>query len=68
MLKIVRRLMAGQVVPQREIDYHRGYYDGVRDSLERPVETVAALEAAAERAWRQAREAELALESDEYTT
>lgn len=56
MLKLVRRLMAGHVVDQREIDFHRGFYNGVRAVLERPGETVEALEAAAERAWMQERD------------
>jgi hypothetical protein len=46
-----RRLMAGELVDQREIDYHRGFYQGAVWILAHPEEAEAALERAARNAW-----------------
>lgn len=45
------RLMNGEVVSQREIDYKRGFYAGAEYVIETPAEAEASLEAAAREAW-----------------
>jgi hypothetical protein len=54
--KIARRLMAGEPVDQREIDYHRGFYQGAEWVIGHPEEAEASLERAARKAWRMARQ------------
>lgn len=50
--KITRRLMAGQEVDQREIDFHRGFYMGAEWVIGHPEQAEASLERAARKAWR----------------
>jgi len=54
--KLAKRLMAGEKVPQDEIDFHRGFYLGVEWILGHPEEAEASLERAARKAYRMARE------------
>lgn len=49
--RLARRLMAGEGVDQREIDYYRGYYQGALDTVERPEKAEENLEKAARHAW-----------------
>lgn len=51
---VARRLMAGELVDQREIDFQRGYFRGALDVAERPEKAVADLERAARQAWVEA--------------
>lgn len=55
--KIARRLMAGEEVSQREIDWYRGYYAGALETLRRPYVAEHNLEGAARLAWGLASEA-----------
>jgi len=54
--KLAGRLMKGESIPQGEIDFNRGFYQGVEWILGHPEEAEASLEAAARRAWRMAQE------------
>lgn len=47
LIGIARRLMSGEIVPQREIDYNRGFYDGAHYAVAHPDKAVASLEHAA---------------------
>lgn len=53
MTNIASRLMSGEQVPQDEIDYRRGFYEGARWIVEHPAQAEAALEIAAQEAWKQ---------------
>lgn len=55
---LARRLMTGWQPDLREIDFHRGFYEGVRAVLERPEEAEQNLELVARRAWQTAQLAE----------
>lgn len=59
MESVTRRLVKGERVPQDEIDYRRGFYDGARWIIEHPAQAEASLEAAAQRAWREVRREQL---------
>lgn len=62
---VTARLMRGERVEQTEIDYRRGFYEGARWILEHPAQAEAALEEAAQAAWREVqREALLQQELD----
>lgn len=52
---IARRLMSGQEVAQREIDFHRGFYQGALWVLGHPEEAEKSLERAAQKAWAAAK-------------
>jgi len=54
--KLARRLMRGESIPQGEIDFNRGFYQGVEWILGHPEEAEASLERAARRAYRMAQE------------
>jgi len=64
--KLARRLMKGESIPQGEIDFNRGFYQGVEWILGHPEQAEASLERAARKAWRLAQEemAAQAAESD----
>jgi hypothetical protein len=62
---IARRLMQGEPVDQREIDFHRGYFWGALDTLERPEKAEENLEKAARKAWTMAQLEVLNNEEDE---
>lgn len=51
LIGVAKRLMAGFVVDQREIDFHRGFYEGALFVLEMPEKAEENLEAAARRAY-----------------
>lgn len=61
---LTRRLMAGEVVSQREIDWYRGFFAGAKTVLEQPEKADANLESAARQAWALA-QLELTAEGDE---
>lgn len=61
---IARRLMSGQEVSQREIDFHRGFYAGAQWIIERPEEAEANLEKAARWAWAWLKEIEAETEEE----
>jgi hypothetical protein len=48
---LTRRLMSGDPVDQREIDFHRGFYYGAEWVLGHPEEAEKSLERAARLAW-----------------
>lgn len=50
--RLASRQMAGEVVPQREIDYYRGFYMGAEYVVGIPEQAETSLEAAAREAWR----------------
>ena len=52
--KLAKRLMAGEEVSQREIDFHRGFYQGAEWVVGHPENAEASLERAARAAWRMA--------------
>ena len=52
--RLASRIMAGDLVDQREVDFHRGYYRGALDTVERPEKALADLEKAARFAYTQA--------------
>jgi len=54
--KLAGRLMKGESIPQGEIDFNRGFYQGVEWILGHPEEAEASLERAARKAWRMAQE------------
>jgi phosphoserine phosphatase len=54
--KLAGRLMRGESVPQGEIDFHRGFYQGVEWILGHPEQAEASLERAARQAWRKAQQ------------
>jgi len=56
LMRLAKRLMSGQVVDQREIDYQRGFYQGAEWVIGHPEEAEASLERAARRAWRMAQD------------
>lgn len=51
MARITRRLMSGEEVSQREIDFQRGFYYGIEWILEHPEKAEENLERAARHAW-----------------
>lgn len=51
MLRLARRLMAGEVVSQRELDYNKGFYDGAYYAVAHPEKAITSLEHAAIAAW-----------------
>ena len=55
-VRLAKRLMKGEQVPQDEIDFQRGFYMGVEWILGHPEEAEASLERAARRAYRMAQE------------
>jgi len=63
--KLARRLMKGESIPQSEIDFNRGFYQGVEWILGHPEEAEASLETAARRAWRMAQREQAAREAEE---
>jgi hypothetical protein len=63
---LARRLMKGEAIPQGEIDFHRGFYQGAEWVIGHPEEAEKSLERAASRAWREA-ESELARRRAEAT-
>lgn len=64
LLSIARRLMSGELVDQREIDFNRGYYEGALNTLARPDKALENLEKAARHAWTLA-QLELIAEEEE---
>lgn len=66
MESLARRLMRGDKIPSEEIDFHRGFYSGARWIIEHPEQAEAALEQAAQEAWKLVRrEALLQQERDD---
>src|SRR5215471_9173895 len=63
--KLAKRLMKGESIPQSEIDFNRGFYQGVEWILGHPEEAEASLETAARRAWRMAQREQAAREAEE---
>lgn len=51
MASLAKRLMRGEIVSQREIDYTRGFHEGAAWIISQPEEADKHLEAAARRAW-----------------
>lgn len=51
LLSLARRLMSGEEVDQRMIDFYRGYFQGALDTVERPEVAERNLERAARSAW-----------------
>jgi len=56
---IARRLMSGEVVDQREIDFMRGFAEGALVIVEMPEEAEKSLERAAQSAWNRALQEQL---------
>lgn len=54
MSSLAKRMMTGEEVPRKEIDFYRGYYAGARDLIERPAHAHLDLEEKARRAWLEA--------------
>lgn len=52
MLSLSKRIMRGEEVSQREIDYHRGFYDGAKYAVLIPEVALANLERVAREAWK----------------
>lgn len=50
---ITQRLLRGETVDQQEIKYRLGFYEGARYVIETPENAEAALEQAADRAWKE---------------
>jgi hypothetical protein len=62
---IASRLMRGEKIESSEIDFRRGFYQGARYVVEHPAQAEAALEMAAQEAWKMVRrEAALQQEQD----
>lgn len=66
LVRLARRLMAGEVVDQREIDYQRGFIRGALEVIERPEQAIADLELAARRAWTAAQLEPISQEATPY--
>jgi len=62
--KLAGRLMKGESIPQGEIDFNRGFYQGVEWILGHPEEAEASLEAAARKAWRLAQAEQASREAE----
>ena len=56
LLRLAKRLMAGEEVSQREIDFQRGFAQGAEWVVGHPEQAEASLERAARKAWRMAQE------------
>lgn len=65
LLSFARRLMVGEIIPQREIDYNRGFYDGAFYAVAHPDKAVASLETAARIAYELKLGEELVAQADQ---
>jgi hypothetical protein len=63
--KLAGRLMKGESIPQGEIDFQRGFYQGVEWILGHPEQAEASLERAARKAWRMAHQEMAAREAEQ---
>jgi len=64
--KLAKRLMKGESIPQGEIDFNRGFYQGVEWILGHPEQAEASLEAAARKAWRMAQQERAGSEAEQF--